>query len=230
MDNLLNILFTPKCLFCSATGAFFCTACISKCPLLTSQFCLCCGKKSALGITHKECLTSFTPTQLLCIYEYTGLVRDCILKSKYGAKQFLALKNLACSGARQLVVTQLYSASNLKEFTIVSVPVSKEKERSRGFNHVDAIVDEISRVTKQKKEKSSLSRIKETSAQHSYNRHDRFANVKASFYAHPDFVEVKSILLVDDICTSGATFIEASKALYASGAKEVKCLALSKRL
>jgi competence protein ComFC len=238
MDNLLNILFTPKCLFCGAVGKFFCESCLADCEVMHTQRCIVCDKPSPKGITHVACAglrkfqTTKAPSQLICFFIYENKVRECIKKSKYGAKQFLALKDLSRAGANLFVhdpsFGEMYKA--LAGYTLVPVPISRLKEKSRGFNQVDAIVSEISKVTKLQKQNSILTRIKDTKAQHSNTRAERFANVKEAFYAQLDDVAGKKFVVVDDICTSGATLLEAAGVLYEAGAVDVKCLALSKKL
>ena len=76
---------------------------------------------------------------------------------------------------------------------------------------------------------SILTRIKDKHAQHDLSRPDRFKNIEGSF-ASSERVKGKKIILVDDICTTGATFLEASKVLFEHGAADVKCFALSKKV
>src|SRR3989339_631585 len=89
MENLLNLIFPPKCLFCSSTGAIFCEVCLGKCVVLNQIETL---KNQGFNFELK----------LLSIFSYEGLVRLCIKKSKYQAKQFAALKVLASRGVTYL--------------------------------------------------------------------------------------------------------------------------------
>ena len=98
MDNIFNKIFPPKCLFCSSVGSVFCENCLSGCRLVKYQKCLVCDKPSVEGKTHSTCLKQGVPTQLLSIYEYYGKVRECIKKSKYHSRQFMALKILCRGG------------------------------------------------------------------------------------------------------------------------------------
>jgi len=76
---------------------------------------------------------------------------------------------------------------------------------------------------------SILIRKKDTPHQTTFDRESRFKNVENAFKVNKK-VEGVNILLVDDICTTGATFLEASKLLMNAGAISVECFALSKKL
>lgn len=226
MENLLNTIFPPKCIFCDSVGELFCDHCLSSCDLLTEQRCLVCDKPSKSGYTHKECLTKVTPTQLICIFKYQDKVRDCIRLSKYSQMQFMALKKLSY----EAICLALEAGLTFEDFVCVPIPISVYKWKTRGFNQSELIADILCKKFGLKKQSSILTRIKNTKSQHGLGKDERFKNVSGSFMANVQKARGKKILLVDDISTTGATFIEASKALYNVGAKEVRCFAVSKTL
>lgn len=226
MDNLINKMFPPKCLFCNTVGDIFCDNCISNCNILPTQFCVVCDRQSEDGFTHKSCIkTGGEPLCSVSVYEYEGLVRECIRKSKYSQREFMALKKLSFEA-----VSVAYDwGLDFADFRLVPIPVSKGREKQRGFNQVDVISKAVSMKFKVPIDISILSRIRDTKAQHGVGREQRFLNVKGAFEANKNVSGYK-ILLVDDICTTGATFLEASKVLYKSGALEVWCFSLSKKI
>ena len=226
MDNIFNKIFPPKCLFCSSIGSVFCENCLSGCRLVKYQKCLVCDKPSLEGKTHKECSKSEIPTQLLSIYEYYGKVRECIKKSKYNSRQFMALKVLS----REALGLLSEWPGSFNGFVCVPIPLSKERYLNRGFNQALLIALVLSKGLKLAVEESILIRVRGTKAQHAINREERFRNILDCFEVPENSAKGKKILLVDDICTTGATFLEAAKTLYKAGALEVKCFALSKKL
>jgi len=228
MDNLLNLIFPPLCIFCrKRSGTLFCDECLAKCELLDKGFCIVCGRESKGGITHKACFSKNIPTSLVCSYEYGGVVRECIRKAKYNSKQFAALRILAKKGVK--VLSELGGKYYDNDLIVVPIPLSRKKMRSRGFNQARCIAQIVAQYWHFMLDDSILIRKKETAVQFSSNRKRRFENVKDAFAATAD-LSGKTVLLVDDICTSGATFLEASKALYNAQADEVKCFALSRKL
>ena len=248
MENAFNIIFPPKCVFCGTVGNVFCDNCISNCSILQNQRCLICDKNSFSGETHyhhsfdlrylscgngllspvlsepDKVHVSKYPSQLVCPFVYEGNVRECIRKSKYSQKLFMCLKRLAFEGVN-LIYEWGYS---FNDFCVLSIPISKQREQTRGFNQVDV----ISKVFAKRfglEIKSFLKRTRDKKAQHGLTRFERFKNVEGAFYVDGDVLG-KNIILIDDICTTGATFLEASKVLFEKGAKDIKCFALSKKL
>jgi ComF family protein len=141
---------------------------------------------------------------------------------------FSTLKELSYEACKLLEEQDL--SKYLIGKTVVSIPLSREKEKTRGFNQVDIIADKICRQFKIKKQNSILNRVKDTTAQHSYGREQRFSNIEGCFYAKKSEAKNKDILVIDDISTTGATLLEASKVLLEAGAKSVICFALSKKI
>ena len=229
MENLLKYLFPPKCVFCGSEGEIFCGTCLAECSLLPTQYCLLCDLPSESGYTHKHCAEKAkvpVPSRLLCVYSYSGKVRDCIKFSKYGAKQFLSLRQLCREAAG--VYDEMWGV--LATDLCLPIPSSPKKLSSRGFNQANMIAEEFSKKFHLSLNKNLLIRVRNTEAQHTQDREGRRENVRGSFaVTNPSEIKEKKILLVDDISTTGATFIESTKVLYAAGAAEVQCLALSKR-
>ncbi|MFC1624759.1 ComF family protein [Patescibacteria group bacterium] len=165
------------------------------------------------------------PINLTCIYIYEEKVRDCIRKSKYSQKEFMALKRLSFDGVNIAYEWGL----DYDGFVVVPIPISKHRRKKRGFNQVDVIARSFSLRFKLRVDNSILIRVKNTKTQHGLSRSARFRNVSGSFEVKKD-LSGKKILILDDICTTGATFLTASRALYEAGASEVRCFALSKKL
>lgn len=113
------------------------------------------------------------------------------------------------------------------DFLIVPIPVSREKLASRGFNQADLIARILSKEFGLRHDPKLLLRKKDTDFQFTHGREDRFKNVRGAFEVR-ELLEHKTIILVDDICTSGATFLEAYKTLAEKGYKRIICFSLSK--
>ena len=214
MEKFLNIFFIPNCVFCGAQGSFFCSKCLRKCVLCES-----------VVNSAPYCAKFFS------VYEYAGLVRECSRLSKYRNKQFAALKVLAQEAAVQLVetVAQFKDRCN-GEIIYAPIPVTRRKMSDRGFNQAELIGQIFAKVHKINCCPGVLVRTKETFSQYKQNKKERLENLKDAFAVkNANAVFGKTVLLVDDICTTGATFNTASGALRKAGAKNVVCLALSRK-
>jgi competence protein ComFC len=165
------------------------------------------------------------PSQLISPFIYEKNVRDCIRKSKYSSRLFSSLKRLSFEGVN--IVFEWGFSFN--DFVVVPIPVSRQREKLRGFNQADIISKIFAVRFGLSIDHSILIRTKDKHAQHSLSRQDRFRNIRGSFVSN-DSVKGKKVILVDDISTTGATFLEASRVLFNRGAFDVKCFSLSKKL
>jgi competence protein ComFC len=112
------------------------------------------------------------------------------------------------------------------EFVLLAVPISKNKLKTKGFCHIDLLCKEIMKNMKETKVKylpEALIKIKETKEQNKIkNREERLQNLKDAFWVNKDLVFNKSVILIDDVTTTGATINEIFKALKSAGVKEVE--------
>lgn len=224
MYKLINLIFPETCMFCGDKSSVICTKCLIDCRTLTYDYCLVCDKFSSLGITHKLCRSADTPVNVISCFSYDGRVRTCIKRSKYGAKAFRGLKVLSKVGAEFL---SSYSI-NYRDYYIVPIPLSRQKARTRGFNQAELVAKEVSAKLNLTLLNNALIRSSNSQAQFSKNRSERFTNVSGIFEATQK-VNDKKILLVDDICTTGATLLEATRVLNEAGASIVSCFTLAKK-
>ena len=226
MEKLINTIFPTKCVFCGQQDTIFCYNCLYECSVVRFGACIVCQGKSVGGETHESCKSFTSPLSLFSCFEYKDGVRECIRRSKYEPKEFATLKVLAPFG-----VDYAFGAGfAVSDFTVVSVPLSKKREKDRGFNQVDFISKDLAKKLGLKMENSILTRVLDKEAQSKLTKDERKKNMKGVFEVNSKRVENKKILLVDDIYTSGATLLEASKALYIAGAKKVRCFTLARVL
>jgi ComF family protein len=112
---------------------------------------------------------------------------------------------------------------------VIPIPLSAQKMRYRGFNQAEIIASIFAKGYGLSMQNSILSRQRDTVSQHRLNKEERLENMKDAFSVPPS-VANRSFILVDDICTTGATLIEAANVFYKAGAAEVTAFTLSKRL
>lgn len=227
MENLFNKLFPLKCVNCGKVGEIICDNCLYSCDLLPIQYCIVCDKPSFNGITHVKCKDSNknAPEQVVSVYKYAKVVRHSIKTSKYGYKQFLALKKMTYEGIKVLKEWGF----DFKDFICVPVPTTNNKYIKRGFNQAEIIAEIFSKQLHLPMYINIIKRERETKAQYYLGRKNRFENVKDAFKVIGN-VSGKNILVVDDIVTTGATLLEISRILYDNGAHKVLGFTLSKKM
>jgi ComF family protein len=110
---------------------------------------------------------------------------------------------------------------------IVAVPMSRRKERRRGYNQAELLARALSRRVAIPCDMALLTRRGERAMQSALPRRERAANVRGVFVATPR-VEKLSILIVDDICTTGETLRACAVSLRDAGASRVCAIAVAK--
>ena len=112
---------------------------------------------------------------------------------------------------------------------ITEVPLSPARYRRRGFNQAEKIASHLGRLCGIRHEAGLLLRSRETEAQRSLSAEERRRNVEGAFAVaggKGGLVSGKSILLIDDIYTTGATAAACGRALREAGARRLYFLAL----
>ncbi|MFR2196198.1 MAG: ComF family protein [Clostridia bacterium] len=112
---------------------------------------------------------------------------------------------------------------------IIPVPISKKRNKERGYNQSFLIAREIAKNEKVKLKNNVISKVKNNNTQSKLNKEERAENVK-NVYKITNNKEIidKNILLIDDIFTTGATLNECSKMLKQAGTKKVDVLTIAK--
>ena len=205
-DSLLNFFFPRKCPFCGrpAGKALLCDQCAKSLPRC---------EKIRQGADFGRCAAP--------LY-YEDAVRKAILDYKFHGK----LGGLDCFG-RMMAETaaEVYSG----EFDAVTwVPVSKRRLKKRGFDQARYLTASLC-VDWHVAPLETLRKVADNPAQSGIdNPAERRANVLGVYEAvSPERFAGKRLLLVDDICTTGATLAECARVLKAAGAADVMCLTLA---
>ena len=110
---------------------------------------------------------------------------------------------------------------------IVPVPMHRAKVRQRGYNQAELLARALARRLRMRCGSELLRKRVDRLAQSTLPRTERAKNVRGAFVASPDARD-RSLLLVDDICTTAETLRACSKALVATGAARVCAVVVAK--
>jgi len=218
-----DILFPPCCAACRArlfapAGDHLCHDCLESIRLIEPSICTVCGQPfhGPQGTDHTcgQCIKnppSFKTAR--SVFQYQGSVRILIHRIKYNddGHALMALSSLA----REHVLLDY-----VKPDMVIPVPLHSKRLRKRGFNQslrlAGAIFPHIPlRV-------DILTRTLNTKPQTELSMKERHRNVKNAFEVASPLPEgVKTILIIDDVYTTGATVRACAKTLKKAGAKEV---------
>ena len=160
--------------------------------------------------------------QLFYWSSYTEVVRDLIHQFKFGGLSELG-KYLTIKAFEPL--SEKFQKINFDY--IVPVPMTKHDKHQRGYNQTELIAETVSHSLNIPAKLNILKKVKKTKLQANLGAEDRWKNIVGAFSVdNSSEVKGQSILLVDDIVTTGATCLESSKQLYFAGAERVTVFAL----
>jgi ComF family protein len=113
---------------------------------------------------------------------------------------------------------------------VVPVPLSRKRYKERGYNQIALVAQPFSHQMGLAYSPKVLVREKHTISQVGLSALERKKNVEGAFWADSNLITGKSILLMDDVATTGSTLAAAASALVASGASRVYALTLARAL
>ena len=216
-DAVLDLLFPPHCVICRRLGTWLCQDCQDKIELITPPLCLRCGLPLAepAGPSRSRaicvrCQGRTTELDGLLAYAFhTDPLRQIIHEFKY--------RDLRCL-ARPLgqMMAQGWSALAPSEWevdVIVPVPLHPTRQRQRGYNQAALLARELGFHMQRPVVENVLVRSRPTVPQVELSFQERMANIQGAFQCTDSALAGKRVLLVDDVCTTGATLEAAGAAL-----------------
>jgi ComF family protein len=111
---------------------------------------------------------------------------------------------------------------------VLPIPLHADRKRERGYNQSELLVNALQDQIGWPGDSSALWRTKPTQPQIGLSVSERRANVKDAFEADRTIVKGKKILLVDDVCTTGATLSEAAQVLLKEGSESITAYCLTR--
>jgi len=162
------------------------------------------------------------------VFPYAGVIGDMIRNMKYqgGEAGAGALARLSLAGAESWFA-QLRSRG--EPDIVVPVPLHLLRLFRRSFNQSALLARELSAVLECPLEEFAVRRVRRTPPQaRRAGREQRLKNMAGAFHADPRLIEGKSVLLVDDVMTTGATLASCGVALREAGARRVYGFAVAR--
>ena len=233
LAGVQDVLFPARCLACETLlGRYrlplLCSDCVSRLVPLVSPLCLCCGMPFEAGEDHLcgNCLAGKSPFDLIrSAFSYQEPLVTLIHQVKFGRR----LTGLATLGvlARNSSAWSSFSRPDL----ILPVPLHCRRLRQRGFNQSLLLARSCFPGWKDRIAAAGLRRIRDTIPQTDLTGKERRKNLKGAFCLNVSGgVAGKSILLVDDVFTTGSTVVECSRILQKAGAARVEVFTLARAL
>jgi len=236
-----NLLLPAFCRMCDArilteANLYYCPTCWSEIRLIERPFCSVCGRPhdKAAGFAERENFPCAECSEIkrkpygrmYAATVYDDVAQDAIALFKYGSRQLLAgpLAALMAEFAEREIDLTRYDA-------VVPVPLHRVRRRERGFNQAEELARDLSERFPFLRVHNALIRIRETPQQTRLQYDERRRNIKGAFaVGHDGDCRGKTLLVVDDVITTGATAEECARTLRRGGAKRVDALAVARAI
>ncbi len=231
--SLKDLFFPCRCPGCGTPLAGsapprLCHSCRAALLPLSSPLCTCCGIPFAAGTDHLcgDCLNNrFAFDRARSLFFYQQPISTLLMDLKFRGRQ----SGLATLGAlaAQARVDQMFSKADL----VIPVPLHLERLRQRGFNQALLLARTCLPGPDNNIGVDLLQRHRATPPQIKLDGRARRRNLKGAFtVVWPEKIKGRTILLVDDVHTTGATLHECAKTLKKAGALRVEAFTLARAL
>lgn len=220
MNKLISLFYPPKCLACGKVLGrardLMCPECAVSFVPLSGKLCRMCGLPLYEGSPSDICgrcrSTKYYFSQNVACFLHKDSARQAVLTLKY--RRPGAMRPLA-----DMLTKRIVEEGFEKIDCITYVPATKKREQKRGYNQAALLARRVAKNLGVPF-KTLLVKIRETSDQKTLSRAERFKNVRGAYVCRGD-VYGKTVLIIDDAFTTGATLSECAKMLCAKKAFRV---------
>jgi len=237
--GLVNLLFPADCKICQHplepfNFTFICRNCWDKVEWIKTPCCAQCSKPLSLSPAFQDISLLLCPEcrrensyfkKLFVPTFYEGIMKKAIHLLKYNKKRGILR-------SWEKIIKAYFSYVDFPSHRldlVVPIPLHRKKLKERGFNQAELIARIITKHFQIPLIKNNLQRVKVTVTQTTLSKKERLKNIKGAFKVkNKDKFQAKSILLVDDVYTTGTTIKEAAKMLKKAKAKEIYVFTLAR--
>ena len=231
----LDLFFPKKCLGCNKKDVYICNDCFDKIEIAKNNKCPFCDRPVPNTLICEKCREKHFLDRLIWAVPYSNpLIKELIKIFKYHY-----IKELARPLA-QLLLTQCGSYDLPHNAVLMPIPLHERRLKERDFNQAELLAKEIVKHYSLPLETGVLKRKRAVLPQAKIKDHKtRKTNIKGIFEIDPKFTKKcldkkqnllkdKTIILIDDVTTTGATLSEAAKVLKHAGANKIWGLVVAK--
>ena len=218
---LRNRALPQSCFFCSdSSDETVCAPCAADLPRLADEVCPRCQLAAANGEVCGRCLKKPPEwAHLVALWQYEFPLDTALVSAKY--HHAFAIYRWA--------TTQRAAWPFATNATLIPVPLAELRLQARGYNQAQLIANEMAKRFDMKLDADAVIRIRETDIQQRLNWVERRQNVRNAFATTRSFAG-ESVVLVDDVLTTGATLNSLARALLDAGAARVDAFVLARVL
>ena len=221
---LLQCIYPRRCPVCDGVFYFFDKElihpdCRKKLAPVVQPYCFYCGKglsdeQTELCADCRRRRRSFRRN--VAAFGYNEAARESVARFKYRGRQSYALVY-----AEELWALRKEEIVSFRADALVPVPIHRDRLIRRGYNQAELLAEELSRLSGIPLRRDVLFRTKRTKAQKALGPEARIRNLSDAFSVKGSVKDLKTVILVDDIFTTGATLEACTRALFAAGVRTV---------
>lgn len=227
-NSCLDLLFPRRCPVCDRpvkpVGALICRECRRIPRYVSEPRCLKCGKglrDGAREFCYDCARAAHRYEKGIVLYEYRS-VQSALYRFKYGNRQ-----EYAAFFGRDMADCLGKTLSSWRPDALVPVPLHPKREEKRGYNQAALLAREMGKLLQIPVLEGWLVRVENTRPQKELAGSERQNNLKKAFKLTENDVKLNTIVIIDDIYTTGSTVDEIAGILRRAGVRYVYFAALS---
>ena len=231
-SKLTDLLYPPICISCDKpllwdSDKFICTDCITGITCIGDNSCWFCATPQGKYATRpKDCPEcrghDYAFTRVIAACTYSGVAKDMI-----HAFKFQNMKNISTLILQFLIQKFENEYKDIRFDYIIPVPLHKRRLQERGYNQSAILAEELSRLTGYPFAADILQRVRYTESQALLCADARRINLNRAFRVNSELNKA-TVLLVDDVLTTGSTLHECAKILRKHGARRIYALVFAR--
>lgn len=208
INSFLDLIYRKKCYFCrnSKHSLKMCPSCYAK-----------------LEFSDFKANRIINGVDIYCAGVYTKELQKLIRGLKYHRQRDLAYYQAKFMYDYFKNIDILQN----RDYEIIAVPLHPKRIKTRKYNHMELVCEEFAKLSGFECNFELIKRIKDTKPQYKLSRQERLNNLSGAFEVNKNVISGKTILILDDICTTGSTFEEMIQALKKSEINNIVCFATS---
>jgi ComF family protein len=221
----VDFVFPPQCAGCGRPGQRFCADCRSRLATLTPPFCDRCGYPVGQAGRCRLCQTGANALAAVAGIRSAAFLEGPLQKAVH---QFKYRRDAILADSLAVLMLDAGPDNLPAGSLVVPVPLARERLAARGYNQAALLAQTWAELRGLRMAPQGALRVRNTESQVGLSAQQRRANVAGAFAGEQRLVAGGPIILVDDVCTTGATLDACAAALLAAGATQVWGLTLAR--
>ena len=223
--EVIDLFFPRSCVGCGKVGDFICNRCSKKLSRLLPPVCQRCGRPESSGMYCRACWGTHNHIHAIrSVFVFEGTIRRAVHEFKYRNLRSIA----ACLSQ---YMADYFVEHELAADVLLPVPMHEMRLKTRGYNQSELLAGQISAMISVPVRGDLIKRVRDDKPQvRTTCAEERWSNMRDAFACVSSEVSGKDIIIIDDVCTSGATLEACAAALKLKGANKISGFTLAREI